>query len=69
MVRKPKTPNGTRIYAIGDVHGRLDLLQELHQDIIRDMAEKPMPARSHSSAMVNQGDDLVERECGGGGIW
>jgi len=43
MVRKPKTPYGKRIYANGDVHGRLDLLQELHQDITRDMAEKPMP--------------------------
>src|SRR5690606_18419969 len=26
-------PAGTRVYAIGDVHGRLDLLQELHQHI------------------------------------
>ena len=52
MVRKPKTPDGTRIYAIGDVHGRLDLLQELHQDITRDMAEKPKPR----GVLVHLGD-------------
>lgn len=32
------TPAGTRIYAIGDVHGRLDLLDEMHE-LIRNDAE------------------------------
>lgn len=29
-------PEGQRIYAIGDIHGRLDLLNELHQSILDD---------------------------------
>ena len=27
-VNSPKLPAGSRVYAIGDVHGRADLLQE-----------------------------------------
>ena len=74
MVRKPKTPDGTRIYTIGDVHGRLDLLQELHQDITRDMAEKPMPrgVLVHLGDYVDRGpasrqviDYLIERPLSG----
>jgi len=30
------TPPGTRIYAIGDIHGRLDLLQRLQESIAAD---------------------------------
>jgi len=30
------TPSGTRIYAIGDIHGRLDLLLRLHELIAAD---------------------------------
>jgi serine/threonine protein phosphatase 1 len=26
----PRVPEGTRVYAIGDIHGRLDLLKDLH---------------------------------------
>ena len=33
-----KTPDGTRIYAIGDIHGRLDLLDELQRMIRADAA-------------------------------
>ena len=29
-------PAGTRIYAIGDIHGRVDLLRNLHRLILRD---------------------------------
>jgi len=32
-------PAATRVYAIGDIHGRLDLLEELHRRIRRDAAE------------------------------
>jgi serine/threonine protein phosphatase 1 len=35
-------PAGTRVYAIGDVHGRLDLLQELHQQIRDHAREYPI---------------------------
>jgi serine/threonine protein phosphatase 1 len=32
----PPAPEGITIYAIGDIHGRLDLLKNLHQQIDRD---------------------------------
>ncbi|MHA1107950.1 MAG: metallophosphoesterase family protein [Alphaproteobacteria bacterium] len=35
----PEGPPDTRIYAIGDIHGRLDLLKNLHGMIERDAAE------------------------------
>lgn len=33
-----KAPDGTRVYAIGDIHGRADLLTELHEMIQTDSA-------------------------------
>jgi serine/threonine protein phosphatase 1 len=32
-------PNNHRLYCIGDIHGRLDLLQEAHQKIVIDAAD------------------------------
>jgi serine/threonine protein phosphatase 1 len=32
----PRTPEGERIYAVGDIHGRLDLLRKLHDLIAAD---------------------------------
>ncbi len=32
----PRVPAGSRVYAIGDIHGRVDLLRELHQLIHED---------------------------------
>lgn len=32
----PRTPQGARLYAIGDIHGRLDLLRRLHELIAED---------------------------------
>ena len=40
----PSTPEGTRVYAIGDVHGRDDLLGELAGLIERDCANAPAEA-------------------------
>jgi serine/threonine protein phosphatase 1 len=40
-VAPPSVPEGMRIYAIGDVHGRLDLLTELEHQISRDLATAP----------------------------
>ena len=34
-------PAGFRIYAIGDIHGRFDLMQELVSDIRRDLKQDP----------------------------
>jgi len=35
---QPHLPPGTRIYTIGDIHGRADLLQQLHTTIENDAA-------------------------------
>lgn len=34
---QPFLPDRQRIYCIGDIHGRLDLLQQLHQLILKDV--------------------------------
>lgn len=38
MHAAPRTPPNTRLYAIGDVHGRADLLSQLHRMILADAA-------------------------------
>ena len=35
-------PSGQRIYAIGDIHGRADLLVQLHRQILDDAANAPV---------------------------
>jgi serine/threonine protein phosphatase 1 len=45
--RQPSLPAGTRIYAIGDVHGRLDLLNELLSRIDADIALRPTNKAVH----------------------
>lgn len=52
----PSIPEGERVYAIGDVHGRLDLLDILLDRIRRDDAERS-PART---TLIFLGD-LVDR--------
>jgi len=39
---KPSVPEGHRIYAIGDVHGRADLLTALFRRIDADLARRPI---------------------------
>jgi serine/threonine protein phosphatase 1 len=39
----PEVPAGTRVYAIGDIHGRLDLLRQLNRQIVDDAAIDPVP--------------------------
>jgi len=34
-----RVPDGQRVYAIGDIHGRLDLLEKLHHSILEDAQE------------------------------
>ena len=47
----PLLPPGRRIYCIGDIHGRLDLLEELHGKILQDCA-----GYDGSKAVVYLGD-------------
>lgn len=39
--RRPVLPNGLRIYAFGDIHGRLDLLDNLLARTIEDVSLRP----------------------------
>lgn len=36
-----RTPDGLRLYAVGDIHGRLDLLREMHGRIATDLVRRP----------------------------
>jgi serine/threonine protein phosphatase 1 len=47
----PALPAGRRLYCIGDIHGRLDLLEELHDMILADAADF-----TGSKAVVYLGD-------------
>jgi serine/threonine protein phosphatase 1 len=53
---RPSVPEGMRIYAIGDVHGRADLLAQLLQKIDADDV-----ARSSASTQVVFLGDLIDR--------
>ena len=53
---KPRGARGYRAYAIGDVHGRLDLLEQLLADIDRDRRERP----ARKTLLVFLGD-LIDR--------
>jgi serine/threonine protein phosphatase 1 len=35
----PRIPDGTRVYVIGDIHGRLDLLAQLRERIVMDSGD------------------------------
>jgi len=42
--RRPRLPAGVRIYAIGDIHGRADLLADVLKRIDADMIKNPVSA-------------------------
>lgn len=52
----PRAPKGYRAYAVGDVHGRLDLLDQLLAEIERDVEHRP--ARRNLLVMLG---DLIDR--------
>lgn len=54
LLGSASAPAGMRIYAIGDVHGRLDLLERVHAGIARDLDRRP-PA---SYRIVHCGDHI-----------
>lgn len=61
-----KTPTGMRVYAIGDVHGRDDLLGEIHGRIADDRAARPASECRivHVGDYVDRGPDtaaVIER--------
>nr|WP_314465905.1 metallophosphoesterase [uncultured Novosphingobium sp.] len=54
--RLPQLPIGQRIYAIGDIHGRLDLFERLIEAIERDDAQ-----RNSAHSLVILLGDLIDR--------
>jgi serine/threonine protein phosphatase 1 len=50
------TPRGTRVYAVGDIHGRLDLFREMIRSIEADDARRP----AANTSIVLLGD-LIDR--------
>lgn len=43
--KPPSAPLDTRVYVIGDIHGRVDLLRALHAQILSDSASAPAVRR------------------------
>ena len=41
--RRPRLPAGMRVYAVGDIHGRADLLSALFRRIDDDLKSQPIP--------------------------
>ncbi len=66
----PGLPEGVRVYAIGDIHGRDDLLGALHDAIARDLAAHPCRGRAiliHLGDYVDRGPAsraVLDRLCG-----
>lgn len=54
--RPPSIPSGDRVYAVGDIHGRLDLFEDLIGIIERDDAGRP---RAHTTIVLL--GDLIDR--------
>lgn len=54
--RGPSGPNGHRAYVVGDVHGRLDLLDRMLELIERDVAERP----ARKATLISVGD-IIDR--------
>jgi serine/threonine protein phosphatase 1 len=58
-VESPQLPEGTRIYAFGDIHGRSDLLKEMFTVIDADIAKNPVsrPIEVFLGDYVDRGPD------------
>ena len=58
-VKQPRLPQGIRIYAFGDIHGRSDLLQEMFAAIDSDVVQNPVsrPIEVFLGDYVDRGPD------------
>jgi serine/threonine protein phosphatase 1 len=70
VVKPPRLPEGIRVYAVGDIHGRSDLLQKTFAAIDADIAQHPVnrPIEVFLGDYVDRGPDsahtldlLIER--------
>ncbi|SEA30073.1 metallophosphoesterase [Rubrimonas cliftonensis] len=59
LLKDARGPEGLRLYAIGDVHGRLDLLRARHAAIATDLVRRPVRAFRviHLGDYVDRGPD------------
>lgn len=59
LLGEASTGDGVRIYAIGDVHGCLDLLKAMHARIAADVSERPVADHVivHLGDLVDRGPD------------
>ena len=59
IVKQPQLPEGIRIYALGDIHGRYDLLKEMFTVIDADMARNPVerPIEVFLGDYIDRGPD------------
>ncbi|AEV39211.1 metallophosphoesterase [Pseudovibrio sp. FO-BEG1] len=55
----PTLPEGTRIYAVGDIHGRLDLLETMGKAIESDLKKRPIadPVTVFLGDYIDRGPD------------
>ena len=51
-----RVPQGTRVYAVGDIHGRADLLATLRKKIVKDARKAPRRAGIERKVVVYLGD-------------
>jgi Calcineurin-like phosphoesterase len=51
-----RVPDGTRVYAVGDIHGRADLLAALRKKIAKDAKKASKKARIKRKVVVYLGD-------------
>ena len=66
LLGEARTPDNTRLYAIGDVHGCIDQLEQAHEIISGDLAERPVGDHRiiHLGDYVDRGPDskaVIER--------
>ncbi len=59
IVKQPRLPEGIRIYAFGDIHGRSDLLKEMFTVIDADIARNPVdrPIEVFLGDYIDRGPD------------
>ncbi len=59
LLKDARAPAGLRLYAIGDIHGRLDLLRDAHARIAADLVRRPCARYRviHTGDYVDRGPD------------
>lgn len=59
QLKQPRLPEGVRVYAFGDIHGRSDLLEKMFTVIDADIAENPVdrPIEVFLGDYIDRGPD------------